>query len=214
MTRITFVLAACVMVVLGCEKDVRPIYSKPTLSSDQLANIKGTMNFITGTTTYVEEVDGARVEVGLLFPVPPSTQVTPGEHTIGITIEQQEGRSSYTRKTRFKFAFEAGHVYEVDRNGFFDPRVDLKDKMRWHSDRDRVTGRIHFASRFFPRPLLLGSQIFGLPASGSGLAPAPLLIVGAPFISLILSRSCAARSNSRFFAAWSISSSSSLINSV
>src|SRR5689334_9138418 len=133
MSRVIPLWIVCVVasIAIGCAKDVRPIYQKPTLASDQLSNIKGTVNLITGTTTYVEEVDGARVESGLLiFPVAPSVQVTPGEHTIGVTIVQQSGRYSSTRTTRFKFTFEAGHIYELDRNDLFDARVDLKDKTK------------------------------------------------------------------------------------
>src|SRR4051812_6145499 len=74
----------------------------------------------------------------------------------------------------------------------------------------------HFATRFPPRLGVLGCQIFGWfdDSSPSGAKALPLLINGAPRISLTLSRSCAARSNSRFFAASSISSSSSLMISV
>src|SRR5207249_4346058 len=73
----------------------------------------------------------------------------------------------------------------------------------------------HLAILLFPLPLLLGSQIFFAGSSAtSGDQLLPLLIIGAPFNSLILSRNCAARSNSRFLAASSISSSSRRTNSV
>src|SRR6185437_13135905 len=85
------------------------------------------------------------------------------------------------------------------REATYDPR-GLVCRVSCHVSVITHLFQLHFITpRPFPLPfpLLLGSQILLFSPSASGFQVLPVLIIGAPFISLSLSRNWAARSNSR-----------------
>src|SRR5436305_4146279 len=68
------------LVMSGCAADKRPKYMLPNLAADQVATLTG------GWGYYVEEVDGARIDVGGLMSSFGGniTTVTAGEHHLRV----------------------------------------------------------------------------------------------------------------------------------
>ena len=104
----------------GCAADKRPKYVTPALADDQVATLKGTWGY------YIEEVDGARLDVGGFMPSfgGNTAKVSAGEHRLRI----EAIGSNSTAMWQTNFTCTAGHLYEVGPSSIMGG-VKFTDKM-------------------------------------------------------------------------------------
>ena len=119
---------ACLVVLslltAGCAADHRPKYREPLIPASEKVVLKGTWG------TFIESVDGAKVNTGLRLANFGGNQVAvePGHRRLSVIVETNSNNYSTTRTCQFTAFFAMGRTYEFTRESVFSTRLKLTDK--------------------------------------------------------------------------------------